>query len=94
MEYVSERVSVEPYGVGRTSVVITARLTKGKETLLVTWALAWFLCGAYLLYARLQLVSGHPIRKSLLAFLAFWAYYMVVVGKAVLWRLKDPEYRG
>lgn len=90
MEYVSERVSVDRKD-GRTSVVITARLTKGKETLLVTWALAWFLCGAYLLYARLQLVSGDPIRQYLLAFLAFWAYYLVVVGKAVLWRLKGSE---
>lgn len=90
MEYLSERVSVDRKD-GRTSVVITARLSKGKETLLVSWALAWLLCGAYLIHARLQLPVGDPVRQYLLAFLAFWAYYMVVVGRALLWRLKGFE---
>ena len=47
MEYLSERVSVERKD-GRTSVVISARLSRGKETLLVTWfsglAAVWCLC--------------------------------------------------
>ncbi len=90
MEYLSERVSVERKD-GRTSVVISARLSRGRETLLVTWAVAWFLCGAYIIYARMQLAVGDPVRQYLLVFLAFWTYYMVLVGKAALWRLNGFE---
>jgi hypothetical protein len=90
MEYLSERVSIDRKE-GRTSVVISARLSKGKQTLLITWFIAWLLCGAYLIHARLQLQPDDPLRQYLLAFLAFWTYFAVVVGKALLWRLKGFE---
>jgi hypothetical protein len=90
MEYLSERVSIERAG-GRTTVVISARLPRAKEALLISWALAWLLCGAYIIHARLQLPVGDPLRQYLLAFLAFWAYYLLVVLKALVWRLKGFE---
>lgn len=90
MEYLSERVSVERDG-DRTSVVVSARLPKAKETLLVAWFVAWLVCGAYILYARTQIPAGEPVRQYILAFLAFWAYFAFKVGRAVLWRLKGFE---
>lgn len=90
MEYLSERVSVERSG-GRTTVVISARLPRAKEALLMAWTVAWLLCGAYILYARLQMPAGDPVRQYLLVFLAFWTYYFVVVVKALVWRLKGFE---
>ncbi|MCB0764330.1 MAG: hypothetical protein R2815_09235 [Flavobacteriales bacterium] len=90
MEYLSERVSVSRAD-GRTSVVISARLPKSKEALLITWAVAWSLCGAYVLYARSAVPEGDPLRQYMLAFLAFWAYFAFKVGKALLWRLKGFE---
>ena len=90
MKYLSERVSVDRKD-GRTSVVISARLPRAKETMLVVWFVAWVLCGAYVMYARTQLSQGDDLRQYLLVFLAFWTYFAVLVGKALLWRLKGFE---
>ncbi len=90
MERISERVSVDR-GDGRTSVVISARLTKGKEALLVAWFLAWLAIGIYVMVERTRLPAGDLVRQYLLVFLAFWLYFAVRVGKAVLWRLKGFE---
>jgi hypothetical protein len=90
MEYLSERVSVDRKD-GRTSVVISARLPGTKQTMLVTWFAAWVLCGLYVVYARTQLPEGDVARQYFLVFLAFWAYFAVLVGKAVLWRMKGFE---
>ena len=90
MEVVSERVSIDRTE-GRTSVVISARVPKGKEALLVAWFLCWLIVGGYMLYARTKLPEGEPLRQYLLAFLAFWLYFAVKVGRAVLWRLKGFE---
>jgi len=90
MEHLSPRVSIDRQD-GRTSVVISARLPKGKEALMIAWFLAWTCCGAYVIYARAQLASGDPLRPYLLAFLAFWLYFELRIGKAMLWRLKGFE---
>lgn len=91
MELLSERVSIER-GAGQTTVVVSARLPKGREALLVAWTVAWLLCGGYIFYARTQLPPGDPTRQYLLAFLAFWAYFAFKVGRALLWRLKGFEF--
>lgn len=90
MEIVSERVSIDR-SHGRTSVVISARLPKGKEALLVAWFLCWLLVGAYVIHARTQLPEGDPLRQYMLVFIAFWLYFAVRVGRAVLWRLRGFE---
>jgi hypothetical protein len=90
MKQLSERVSVVREE-GRTSVVISTRVGGGKEALLVTWFLAWLLVGALVIHERTELPVGDPMRQYLLAFLAFWLYFAVKVGRAVLWRLKGFE---
>ncbi len=90
MKYLSERVSVDRKE-GRTSVVISARTTRGKQTMLVTWALAWVACGVVVILERGKLPAADPARQYMLAFLAFWAYFAVAIGRAVLWRLKGFE---
>lgn len=90
MEVVSERVSIDRAD-GRTSVVISARLPKGKETMLVAWFVAWLASGVYVMIARTGLPDGDPKRQFWLVFLAFWAYFLVRVGRAMLWRLKGFE---
>ena len=72
-------------------MVVSARLPKGKEALLITWAIAWILCGAYVIYARTELAEDDPLRQYLLAFLAFWAYFAFKIGRVVLWRTKGFE---
>lgn len=90
MEIVSERVSIDRTD-GRTSVVISARLPKRKEAMLLAWFLCWLLIGAYVAYERTTLADGDPLRQFMLAFLAFWLYFAVKVGRTVLWRLKGFE---
>ncbi|MBL7956042.1 MAG: hypothetical protein JNJ91_13490 [Flavobacteriales bacterium] len=90
MEIVSERVSIDRAD-GRLSVVISARLPKSKEALLVAWFIAWLASGVYVAIARAGLPEGDPKRQFWLVFLAFWAYFLVRVGRAVLWRLKGFE---
>ena len=90
IEVVSERVSIDRHE-GRTSVVIGARLSKTKEALLVAWFLCWLLVGAYIVHARTELPVEDPLRKYMLMFLAFWAYFALKVGRGVLWRLKGFE---
>lgn len=89
MEFISERVSVEQRPDG-LSVVISARLPRGKETLLVVWAIAWLCCGAYMLWELFRLPTG-ALRTYLGVFLGFWAWYAWRIGGVLLWRLKGFE---
>lgn len=91
MEYLSDRVSVDRQG-GRTTVVISARVSRSQERLLVAWVVVWALCGAYVLHVLLDVPKGEQLRQFLLVFLAFWAYFLVKIGKAALWRLKGFEF--
>ncbi|HRH36842.1 MAG TPA: hypothetical protein PK760_00770 [Flavobacteriales bacterium] len=90
MEIVSDNVSIERTP-GRLSVVISGRTSRGKQSLLVTWALAWIACGIIVIVERNKLPEADPARQYMLAFLAFWAYFAVSIGRAVLWRLKGFE---
>lgn len=90
IEYISDRVSVDR-DKGRVSVVITASRGRAHDALLVAWSLAWLCCGIYIAYARAGLPAGDPLRQYLLVFLAFWAYFMLKVGRATLWRIKGFE---
>ncbi|HEX2618143.1 MAG TPA: hypothetical protein VHL57_11415 [Flavobacteriales bacterium] len=89
MEFISERVSTErkPDGV---SVVITARLSRGQEALLVAWCLAWTCCGIYFIYALTQ-PQPPATRQGLLVMLAFWTYFEIRIGRVLLWRKKGYE---
>jgi hypothetical protein len=89
MEFLSERVSLDR-SKGRLSIVISARLSRARETLLVTWFLAWLACGGYVIHQVTQLGPGSA-RQFLYAFLAFWLYFVVRIGRVVLWRLKGFE---
>ena len=90
MEFISDRVSVDR-GDGRFSVVISARPSGGKRTMLLVWVTAWLLCGVLILFERAKVPVGDPLRQYLLAFLAFWLYFMLQVGRATLWRFKGFE---
>ena len=89
MEFISERVSMEQRADG-LSVVISARLSRAKETLLVSWVLAWSVCGILIAVEMASLPAGR-MRTYLIVFLVFWAWVAVRIGRATLWRLKGFE---
>ncbi len=89
MEFISERVSVER-GPESLSIVISARLPRPKEALLVAWFTAWTACGAYFIWS----LSQHPDEKTrtgLIIMLAFWLWFEWRIGRVLLWRLKGFE---
>ena len=89
MEFISERVSLEhrPDGV---SVVITARLPRVQEALLVTWFAAWCVIGVFYAYETVHLPAGEK-RSFYLLFMLGWAWIAFRIGRVVLWRLKGFE---
>ena len=89
MEFLSERVSVDRRD-GVTSTVISPRLSRGNEALLLAWVLAWTCCGAYVIYALFRMPSGQE-RSFTLAFMAFWTYFEVRMVRVLLWRTKGFE---
>lgn len=89
MEFISERVSVERQADG-LSVVISARLPRGKEALLIAWFLAWLMCGTFIAKEVIQLPQSQ-MRSFFFAFLAFWVWFVLRIGRVVLWRLKGFE---
>jgi len=89
MEFVSDRVSVEekPDAI---SIVVSPRLPRAKEALLIAWCIAWLFCGAYVMVE----LSGMPrgdTRSFVLAFMAFWLWFAFRIGRVALWRLKGFE---
>ncbi len=90
MEQLSPFVSIDRRE-GRTSVAITARATTAQRIGLLVWMVAWLAAGIAVGVARAGLDPGDPARQFMLAFLAFWAYFLVLVGRAALWRWKGVE---
>ncbi|MBK7945050.1 MAG: hypothetical protein IPJ85_06970 [Flavobacteriales bacterium] len=90
MEQLSATVSIDRRE-GRMSVAIEAKATPVQRALLALWLLVWIAAGIVVIIARQDLQPGDPTRQFMLAFLAFWAYFLVVVGRAVLWRWKGVE---
>jgi hypothetical protein len=89
MEFISERVSLErsPDGV---SVVISARSPRAKEAMLLAWFLAWLACGVYIAVELSRMPAG-SMHSFFIAFMAFWTWFAIRIGRAVLWRLKGFE---
>ncbi len=89
MEFISERVSVERKTDG-LSVVISARLPRWQEALLVTWMIAWMICGAFYAHETAVLPPGDK-RSFYLLFMLGWAWIAFRIGRVGLWRMKGFE---
>ncbi|MBS1581344.1 MAG: hypothetical protein JST66_04000 [Bacteroidetes bacterium] len=94
MEFISERVSIErsrSEGGEGLSVVISPRLPRIQQALLLTWSVAWTCCGLYFIYQLTQPQERADTHRGLLIMLAFWTYFEVRIGRVLLWRLKGFE---
>ncbi|MFT3885420.1 MAG: hypothetical protein QM724_08325 [Flavobacteriales bacterium] len=72
------------------SVVISARLSRGQEALLVAWFLAWTCCGIAFIHGLTQ-PQQPGMRQLLLVMVAFWTYFELRIGRVLLWRKKGFE---
>ncbi|MBL7962288.1 MAG: hypothetical protein JNM31_00460 [Flavobacteriales bacterium] len=89
LQFISDRVSVNANAEG-VSVVITPRLPRHQEALLVAWTLAWTACGIWFI-VELARTTDASLRQGLLVMVAFWAYFELRIGRVLLWRLRGIE---
>ncbi|MEO8068651.1 MAG: hypothetical protein ABI599_13220 [Flavobacteriales bacterium] len=90
MERISERVSVER-SKDLITVVISARLPRAKEGLLMAWVLMWTACGAVFIHQFATLPNG-SMRAFMLGMSAVWLFYELRIGRTLLWRMKGFEF--
>ncbi|MGB1039744.1 MAG: hypothetical protein ACPGVD_02630 [Flavobacteriales bacterium] len=100
MKWLSDRVSYHRHDE-YTTILISSKVEKWKESLLFGWMTLWLLIGLTLIYF---LVSGNYVqpdstkemmnqsRLFLIIFLVFWAYFAYRIIKVYLWRKKGVEY--
>ncbi len=90
-KYISDRISFFDHGTS-TSIVISSKINRLKETMLLFWILCWSACGIYLVY---ELVTGNHDDKmqiGLFIFISFWVYFEYRITRVFLWRKWGMEF--
>lgn len=88
---ISERISYFDHG-NKTTLIVSTKIDRWKEGLLLLWVLCWTASGAYFMY---ELATGDYDNQTRVAFvimLAFWAFFEIRIGKALLWRKWGMEF--
>jgi len=100
MKFISERISYHRHDQ-YTTILVSSKVEKWKESLLFGWMLMWIAIGVLILYlfvtGNYELDSIDAKVKGqqklfLLIFMVFWAYYLYRIIKIYLWRKKGVEY--
>ena len=91
MKLIGERVSYKDHGDYHT-IVVSTKIDKWKETLLLTWLLGWTICGGVFVY--FLFAGDFPKEQRLMLFVMslFWLFFEVRIGKAYLWRKSGMEF--
>lgn len=100
MKWISERISYHRHDE-YTTILISTKVEKWKEGLLLAWLISWALVGVSIIYV---LISGNylenlatetpqnQLKLFLVLFLVFWAYYLYKIIRVYIWRKKGVEY--
>lgn len=100
MKYISERISFHRHDE-YTTILISTKVEKWKESLLYGWLMLWVLVGIVIAYVLvtgnyLDLASDNTPKNQLqlflIIFLVFWAYYLYKIVRVYIWRKKGVEY--
>lgn len=101
MKWLSSRISFHRHKEGYTTVIISTKVEKWKESLIFGWLSIWTILGAVILYflisgnyseSMLKNTEKKDLQLYLLIFLIFWAYFEYRAIKVYLWRKKGMEY--
>jgi hypothetical protein len=89
MKWIGERISIVE-GKDATTIVIHPEKSVWKSVLLYSWFSMWTMIG---ILVSLQLFENYTreIKLIIVIFLAFWVYFFIRVGRAVLWQAKGKE---
>lgn len=74
-----------------TVVLISGKVERWKESLLVAWLLAWTVCGAILIWQLYSFEFEDKQYIILYVIFAFWAYFEYRIGKVTAWRIWGRE---
>ena len=88
-KFIGERISFVKTKE-QLSIIITQEIPRWKETLLLTWLMAWIFVGV-LFILELTQRSDQQERMFFTVVIAFWAFFLVRIGKAYLWRKGGRE---
>lgn len=90
IKFISERISYRKTSE-ETTIIITGKIERSKESLLLAWILAWSFCGILILIA---LFGDYPREQKLyfVIFLSFWTYFEYKVIYVFRYRKWGKEY--
>lgn len=100
MKYISERISYHRHK-DYTTILISTKVEKWKESLLYGWMMLWMLVGIAIVYVLitgnyLTTVAGdtpkNQLQLFLIIFMVFWAYYLYKIIRVYSWRKRGVEY--
>lgn len=88
---ISERVSYKDHD-NYTTIVISTKIDRWKESLMLFWLMAWTACGLYFIYELSVNEHDRQTTIGLVIMIAFWIYFEVRIGRAFLWRKFGMEF--
>lgn len=92
MKTIGDRISLEQHKDNAT-IVISTKIERWKETLLLTWIIAWTFCGAAFIYYLISgALQGQNEKLVLFIIIIFWAYFEYRIVKTFLWRKFGIEF--
>jgi len=87
---IGERITFKK-GDSELDVIISQRVERWKESLLMAWIAAWLFCGFYFI-AEIITTEDQALKTFLYICLAFWSFFLFRIGKVFLWRLIGKEH--
>lgn len=90
IKFISERVSYRKTDEELT-IIITGKIERSKETLLLTWLLAWSFCGIFI-FSQLFMDYSKEEKLYFIVFLSFWLFFEYKILKVYRWRKWGKEY--
>lgn len=89
MKKLGERITVIEEGA-HTLIEISAKIESWKQTLLISWFVAWTFCGIVV-----GSQFGNDLSRDLyilvVVYMSFWLYFEYKIAHSVLWRLFGKE---
>ncbi len=89
MKWIGDRISIVE-GKETTTIVIYPEKSTWKSILLYAW-FSMFTTIGVLIMTRFFEDYAREVKLVLVVFMAFWSYFFVRVGRAVLWQSKGKE---
>jgi hypothetical protein len=90
LNWIGSRISCKE-GPEASTVVITARIERWKEGLLLAWVLGWMFAGAYFVYTLFG-ENTQEQKVYLIILLSFWLYFEFRITRAFFWRKYGNEF--